>query len=946
MKLSCLLPASPLSVAILTLLSPNPARGGDSFWSSFTGGNWETAGNWNSGAVPGATSGIANADVATFSTTPTSASTITVDANRNVGGITFSNTSTKGYKLSGATLLLSNNGVIQTAAGNGLHTDEIVSEIAIQGDRGSGSFMAFSTDPNSILRISGGITGMSLYGNVTSLLLGGSNTGGNAFYGTISNGAAGGEMRLIKSGVGTWQIGGSNDYTGATYVEKGILTLLTNNGLGSAEGGTTVSAGATLEVFLSATSTFAEDLILNGFGTTDENGALLADSNNTITASGTVTLAGDTLITSLAGMLRLTNATGISGSGKNLTVGGASNTDIESPITTGSGTLTKTGNGILTLFSDSSTYTGATLVSQGALNVRAGNALGDVAGGVTVASGAALQLQGGIAIGAEALTIGGAGYGGATGALRNVSGNNTYGGLITLSESTRINSDSGTLTITNDGTIAATNKLPNILTFGGSGNLVVNSVIGIDTFDRSTKPGSVTKDGAGTLTLGGSSTYTGLTSIASGTVKLGAVGDGTNSPLGRINTGTTIADGGTLDLNGYSLSTSESLTIAGYGTGDIGALRNGSASAATYSGLITLSASSSIVAASGDMILSNTGTIGGSGFILYLEGSASGSRIDSVIGTGSGGVDKYSGEGKWTLTGTNTYTGATTIRVGTLQLGNGGETGSLSASSVITNNGNLTVNRSNTATQGSDFNSVIGGTGSFTQAGSGTTVLTGANDYSGGTTVTAGKLLVNNTTGSGTGTGTVSVLTGATLGGTGTIGGPTTIQSSGIHSPGNSPGIQTIEGTITYKTGSIFEWELNSNTDTGRGTAFDGVDVTNTNVTIEAGAIFKLVMLTGVDFGNVFWDSDQTWQVFGTGLTGTSLGTDFTIDATGADYATLHPFGGFSYDNTVGTLNWTAVPEPTSALAGLLVTAGLLRRRRTQVISQYSPPYGAEGRAS
>jgi autotransporter-associated beta strand protein len=95
---------------------------------------------------------------------------------------------------------------------------------------------------------------------------------------------------------------------------------------------------------------------------------------------------------------------------------------------------------------------------------------------------------------------------------------------------------------------------------------------------------------------------------------------------------------------------------------------------------------------------------------------------------------------------TNTYAGATTISAGTLQIGNGGTTGSLPAITAITNNGNLTINRSNAFTQATDLGAgvAITGTGSFTQAGTGTTTLTAANTYSGATTISAGTLQIGN----------------------------------------------------------------------------------------------------------------------------------------------------------------------------------------------------------
>ena len=112
----------------------------------------------------------------------------------------------------------------------------------------------------------------------------------------------------------------------------------------------------------------------------------------------------------------------------------------------------------------------------------------------------------------------------------------------------------------------------------------------------------------------------------------------------------------------------------------------------------------------------------------------------------------------------NTYTGATAIRGGTLQIGNGGSTGSLSASSVISNSGVLAFSRNNTMTQGTDFSSgAISGTGSLVQLGPGNLILTN-NNYTGATTVAGGGLYIN---GSNT-TPSISVASGATLGGSGT----------------------------------------------------------------------------------------------------------------------------------------------------------------------------------
>ena len=74
----------------------------------------------------------------------------------------------------------------------------------------------------------------------------------------------------------------------------------------------------------------------------------------------------------------------------------------------------------------------------------------------------------------------------------------------------------------------------------------------------------------------------------------------------------------------------------------------------------------------------------------------------------------------------------------------------------------------------------------LTKTGTGTLTLAGNNTFSGGTTVNAGTLLINNTAGSGTGSGTVSVNPGATLGGNGTIAGQVSLAAGATLAPGGS----------------------------------------------------------------------------------------------------------------------------------------------------------------
>ena len=101
-----------------------------------------------------------------------------------------------------------------------------------------------------------------------------------------------------------------------------------------------------------------------------------------------------------------------------------------------------------------------------------------------------------------------------------------------------------------------------------------------------------------------------------------------------------------------------------------------------------------------------------------------------------GGSVVQAGTGTTVLTASNSYTGGTSIDSGTLQIGNGGTTGSIAGD--VANSSLLTFDRSDTLAYGG----VISGAGSVTQAGAGTTVLTGANSYSGGTTIAAGTLQI------------------------------------------------------------------------------------------------------------------------------------------------------------------------------------------------------------
>ncbi len=343
-----------------------------------------------------------------------------------------------------------------------------------------------------------------------------------------------------------------------------------------------------------------------------------------------------------------------------------------------------------------------------------------------------------------------------------LSGANTYSGTTLIS--------GGTLQIGNggaSGTLGSGGVTDNAtLTFNRSDAVTVSNVIG--------GTGAVTQAGSGTTTLSGANSYSGLTTISAGILQLGAAGGATNTPLGTNAAGTTVsATGAALDLNGFTLGTAEALTLNGTGVSSGGALTNSSATTATYSGLLTLGSASSIVASSGNILLSNAGTITGAGFGLTLDGTATGSSLASILGTGAGTLTK-AGSGTWTLSGANTYTGATAVNAGTLKAGS---TQAFGVNSAVTlanvsgaalditgfNNsigsltgggatgGNVTLGAA-TLTVGGDNTSpaayagILSGTGSLIKTGTGTLTFTGANGYAGNTTVSGGALTIGNGT--------------------------------------------------------------------------------------------------------------------------------------------------------------------------------------------------------
>lgn len=391
--------------------------------------------------------------------------------------------------------------------------------------------------------------------------------------------------------------------------------------------------------------------------------------------------------------------------GKTLTITGSFDTTIGS-IISGGGALIKNGSGKLTL-TGANTYGGATTINAGVINIQNATALGATGGGTTVNNGAALQIQNNIAVGNEGLTLNGSGISN-DGALRNISGNNSWSGDLTLGSASMIASDSGTLTLS-----GAIDNGGFLLTVTGAGGVTTSGVI--------SGTGGLTKTGSGTLTLSGgaSNTYTGVTTVNDGTLQLDmaagknafngtlTVGDGigaTNSAVTRFldinqipNKAITINTDGLLDLNGFSDSIG-SLTMTG------GNVTTG-AGTLTLGGNVTGNASANTATISGKLAL------GGNRIFDIADGAAATDMLVSAVVSGAFSVTK-NGNGELVFSGANTYTGPTTVNAGdlstsTFTLAEGGAV-TIAAGATYTSTGTLNLTASVNGVQ-----TLVGGAGTL-----------------------------------------------------------------------------------------------------------------------------------------------------------------------------------------------------------------------------------------
>jgi autotransporter-associated beta strand protein/T5SS/PEP-CTERM-associated repeat protein len=588
-----------------------------------------------------------------------------------------------------------------------------------------------------------------------------------------------------SSGTITVSGAGSRFNTGSLYVAADANTL----------GQVTVQNGASL--------TATSQTIL-GFFTSTANGTLTVTSGSSASTgvmtigergAGTFNLNGGSTATSRSVSIG-TNASGngtanIAGAGTTWTTGPmnvgangemtisnggsvtslATNTPLPPPVAIVTGITTVTGAGSQWNIVGDTTGAGPGNPlgpSQAVLNLAGALTVSDsgkvtIRDSATAANGQYMQLRMGSSS-AASLTVTGANSSFTTpfdiwagfnaGTTANITVSN--GGALNTGYTILGASGTGNALVTGAGSVWTISDMPNV-----PGDQPQGLAIG----QSATSNGTLTIADGGTVNINSThpaAVVLGGASGSTGTLNIGAAAASPAAAPGTLNsTNVIFATGATSTINFNHTSNNYVFapSIQGTGPGTVNFL----AGKTIVTGNNTYTGTTNI-AAGATAQFGNRGTDGGSNGLISGNVTNNGAMIVNLAslfttygGVISGsGTFEQAGTGTLALTANNTYSGLTTVSSGTLNIGNGGTTGSVAGN--IENNSHLAFNRSNSFT----FSNLISGTGDVTKTGNGTMTLASAQTYTGGTSVSQGTLRLGGNDRLAT-TGSLFIFAGATF---------------------------------------------------------------------------------------------------------------------------------------------------------------------------------------
>ncbi|MCF7760368.1 MAG: autotransporter domain-containing protein [Cephaloticoccus sp.] len=754
---------------------------GGGTWTTVPGSGWT-----NSGGAPSAWS----PNFAIFQGT---AGTITVDNSAGAVVFTGAQFSVDGYTLAGDSLT-TNTANTSLRVGDGTSAGAVMTAVISAPIAGTGSIdkrdlgTLTLTGANTYTggtKISEGTlklgTGGSIVGNITNnATLAIDRTDAFTFSAVISGTGA-----VIKQGSGATTLTGDNTYTGTTTVTAGTLNIGSGGTTGSIAGN--ITNNATISFNRSNALTYAGNLtgtgniVQLGSGTTSLTGANSHTGGTTVSA-GTLSIGSGGTTGSITDDIT-NNATVTFNRSNALTYDG---------VISGSGSVVKLGSGITTFTGDNS-YTGVTTVSAGTLMIDGDQS--NAAGGVTVASGAALGGTG--ETGADVIVANG-------GALLGESGGTFAIANLTLGATSNVDVTLGTPSTTT--------------LFQVNGDLTLDGVLNIE---------GKTGFGEGLYRL---FSYTGT--LTDNTLALGE----TSVPATSFTIQTTVNQQVNLVYAAAPLIWNDDVTV--WSTSNTSGAWEGTSGGGWQPGLaifqgdggtITVDDGQGSIRVTGVQFAADDYSIVGDGITTNTantafrvgDGTSAGANFTATVAsniTGTGGVDKTD-LGTLVLSGTNTYTGGTRITSGVLEVTKdasiGASTGTLRfnggtlrAGAALTLARPITVAAGggslDTAANNVSLSGAISGSGNLTKSGLGVlTISSSSNTHTGMTTIAEGAVVLNAGK-----LGHTNISSGARLAGIGTIQGNLT--SNGTLSPGNSPGTINVVGNLALNPTSTFAVEIAS----------------------------------------------------------------------------------------------------------------------------------------